>query len=162
MDLYEAIRKRHTTNGAFADRPIDPEHKRAILELAARAPSHFNSQPWRFVVVEDLERRTRARPDRRRVDARPDGGWPLLAAVPQLLPPDARGGRGQQGWHPYRQYPVGAEAVRQVYLLRARRGDDEHLPRAERARQRCPQAGRELAACCWASRSRTRSTSPAS
>lgn len=57
MDLYEAIRKRHTTNGAFADRAIDPAHKRTILELAARAPSHFNSQPWRFVVVEDAERR---------------------------------------------------------------------------------------------------------
>ena len=57
MDLFEAIRKRHTTNGAFADRPVDPDHKRALLELAARAPSHFNSQPWRFVVVEDPERR---------------------------------------------------------------------------------------------------------
>lgn len=57
MDLYEAIRKRHTTNGAFADRPVAPEHKRLILELAARAPSHFNSQPWRFIVVEDAERR---------------------------------------------------------------------------------------------------------
>jgi nitroreductase len=57
MDLYDAIRKRHTTNGAFADRLIDPAHKRTILELAARAPSHFNSQPWRFVVVEDADRR---------------------------------------------------------------------------------------------------------
>ena len=57
MDLYDAIRKRHTTNGAFANRPVDPEHKRLILELAARSPSHFNSQPWRFVVVEDAERR---------------------------------------------------------------------------------------------------------
>lgn len=57
MDLYDAIRKRHTTNGAFADRLIDPAHKRTILELAARAPSHFNSQPWRFVVVEDAARR---------------------------------------------------------------------------------------------------------
>lgn len=57
MDLFDAIRRRHTTNGAFADRPVAPEHKRAILELAARAPSHFNSQPWRFVVVEDPERR---------------------------------------------------------------------------------------------------------
>src|SRR5919197_507486 len=57
MDLFEAIRRRHTTNGAFAERSIDPEHKRLILELAARAPSHFNSQPWRFVVVEDVERR---------------------------------------------------------------------------------------------------------
>src|SRR5918911_3314764 len=57
MDLYDAIRKRHTTNGAFADRPIDPAHKRIILEMAARAPSHFNSQPWRFIVIEDEERR---------------------------------------------------------------------------------------------------------
>ena len=57
MDLFDAIRKRHTTNGAFADRPVAPEHKRTILELAARAPSHFNSQPWRFIVVEDAERR---------------------------------------------------------------------------------------------------------
>ena len=57
MELYEAIRKRHTTNGAFADRAIDPAHKRTLLELAARAPSHFNSQPWRFIVVEDAARR---------------------------------------------------------------------------------------------------------
>jgi nitroreductase len=57
MDLYDAIRKRHTTNGPFASRPVDPEHTRLILELATRAPSHFNSQPWRFVVVEDAERR---------------------------------------------------------------------------------------------------------
>jgi nitroreductase len=57
MDLYDAIRRRHTTNGPFADRPVDPEHTRLILELAARAPSHFNSQPWRFVVIEDAERR---------------------------------------------------------------------------------------------------------
>lgn len=57
MDLLDAIRRRHTTNGPFADRPVAPEHKRLILELAARAPSHFNSQPWRFIVVEDPERR---------------------------------------------------------------------------------------------------------
>lgn len=57
MDLHEAIRRRHTTNGPFADRPIEPAHKRAILEMASRAPSHFNSQPWRFIVVEDAERR---------------------------------------------------------------------------------------------------------
>ncbi|KAB8143330.1 nitroreductase family protein [Chloroflexia bacterium SDU3-3] len=57
MELHEAIRKRHTTNGAFADRPVSPEHLRTILEMAARAPSHFNSQPWRFVAVQDAERR---------------------------------------------------------------------------------------------------------
>ncbi|MBC8160842.1 MAG: nitroreductase family protein [Roseiflexaceae bacterium] len=57
MDLFDAIRQRHTTNGLFADRPIAPEHLRTILEMAARAPSHFNSQPWRFVAIEDAERR---------------------------------------------------------------------------------------------------------
>lgn len=57
MDLFEAIRRRHTTNGPFLDRPVAPEHKRQILEMAVRAPSHFNSQPWRFILVEDQARR---------------------------------------------------------------------------------------------------------
>lgn len=57
MDLLDAIQKRHTTNGPFANRPVAPEHVQAILEMAARAPSHFNSQPWRFVVIEDATRR---------------------------------------------------------------------------------------------------------
>ncbi len=57
LSVADAIRRRHTTNGAFASRPISAEHKRGILELAARAPSHFNSQPWRFVVIEDQNRR---------------------------------------------------------------------------------------------------------
>lgn len=57
MNLYDAIRKRHTTNGAFADRSVAPEHLRTLLEMAARAPSHFNAQPWRFIVVEDEARR---------------------------------------------------------------------------------------------------------
>ena len=58
MDVFDAIRGRHTTNGPFADRPIAAEHLRMILEMAARAPSHFNSQPWRFIVIEDEARRT--------------------------------------------------------------------------------------------------------
>ncbi|HMO58596.1 MAG TPA: nitroreductase family protein [Roseiflexaceae bacterium] len=57
MDLLDAIQRRHTTNGPFADQPIDPAHKHLLLAMAARAPSHFNSQPWRFIVVEEPERR---------------------------------------------------------------------------------------------------------
>lgn len=56
-DLYEAIRSRRTTNGAFRPDPIAPEHLRLILEMASHAPSHFNSQPWRFVVVQDQAHR---------------------------------------------------------------------------------------------------------
>jgi nitroreductase len=52
-DLFEAIRTRRTTNGAFKPDPIDPEHLRTILEMASHAPSHFNSQPWRFLVIQD-------------------------------------------------------------------------------------------------------------
>jgi nitroreductase len=57
MQLFEAIRNRRTTNTAFRPQPIAPEHIHTILEMAAHAPSHFNSQPWRFIVIQDLERR---------------------------------------------------------------------------------------------------------
>ena len=57
-DLFETIRTRRTTNGAFKPDPIAPEHVRTILEMASHAPSHFNSQPWRFLVVQDNARRT--------------------------------------------------------------------------------------------------------
>lgn len=56
MDLLDAIRRRKTTNTPFADQRISDEHKRLLIESAARAPSHFNSQPWQFVIVEDKER----------------------------------------------------------------------------------------------------------
>jgi nitroreductase len=56
MDFFEVLRSRKTTNGAFDPRPVSREHQKMLLEAASRAPSHFNSQPWRFVVVEDKKR----------------------------------------------------------------------------------------------------------
>ncbi|MCS7324817.1 MAG: nitroreductase family protein [Anaerolineae bacterium] len=56
MDLLEAIRRRKTTNTPFAPTPVRDEHKRLLIEAAARAPSHFNSQPWRFILIEDRAR----------------------------------------------------------------------------------------------------------
>jgi nitroreductase len=53
MDLLEAIRKRKTTNAPFRPERISDEHKRLLIEAASRAPSHFNSQPWRFIIIED-------------------------------------------------------------------------------------------------------------
>ncbi len=53
MELLEAIRRRRTTNTPMKVTPLSHEHKRLLIEAAARVPSHFNSQPWRFVVVED-------------------------------------------------------------------------------------------------------------
>ncbi|HEY8590592.1 MAG TPA: nitroreductase family protein [Naasia sp.] len=55
MELIEAIRRRKTTNGHFLPDPVTEEHQRVLMELAGRAPSQLNSQPWRFVLVENRE-----------------------------------------------------------------------------------------------------------
>jgi nitroreductase len=50
---------------SFDDRPIEKEKMELILEAARLAPSSSNSQPWRFVVVEDkvlLKKITKAKP----------------------------------------------------------------------------------------------------
>jgi nitroreductase len=57
VELLEAIRTRRTTNSRFLDKPLADEHIRTIIEAASYAPSHFNSQPWRFVLIRDKERR---------------------------------------------------------------------------------------------------------
>ena len=57
MDFLEVVRRRRTTNGPFLPDPIKPEHQRLLVEVAGMAPSHFNSQPWRFVKVQSPERR---------------------------------------------------------------------------------------------------------
>ncbi|MCX6140385.1 MAG: nitroreductase family protein [Candidatus Kapabacteria bacterium] len=59
MTLREAIRTRKTSNGHFEDRPVSLEHQRMLVEAAERAPSHFNSQPWRFVLIDDKNVRTK-------------------------------------------------------------------------------------------------------
>jgi len=56
MDLLEAIRNRKTTNTPFLEQKVSDKHKRLLIEAASRAPSHFNSQPWRFIIVEDKKR----------------------------------------------------------------------------------------------------------
>jgi len=53
MDLLDAIRLRHTDNNKFLPDPVKPEHIKLLIEAAARCPSHFNSQPWRFVLIRD-------------------------------------------------------------------------------------------------------------
>ncbi|WP_432540650.1 nitroreductase family protein [Kineococcus sp. SYSU DK002] len=55
MELREAIAARRTTNGPFLPDPVSAEHQRILVEVAARAPSQLNSQPWRFVLVESRE-----------------------------------------------------------------------------------------------------------
>lgn len=53
LELFEALQRRRTTNGPFLPGPVSIEHQRMLVEFAGMAPSHFNSQPWRFVLVDD-------------------------------------------------------------------------------------------------------------
>lgn len=53
MELREAILRRSTTNGQFKPDKVSLEHQHRLMEAASRAPSHFNSQPWRFVLITD-------------------------------------------------------------------------------------------------------------
>jgi len=39
----------------YDNRPVEPEKVQRCLEAARLAPSASNSQPWKFVVVDDLE-----------------------------------------------------------------------------------------------------------
>lgn len=57
MRLRDAILRRSTTNGPFLPDPVSLEHQHRLMEAASRAPSHFNSQPWRFVLITDDARR---------------------------------------------------------------------------------------------------------
>lgn len=53
MEFFDVVQRRKTTNGPFLPDPVSAEHQRLLIEAASRAPSQLNSQPWRFVIVED-------------------------------------------------------------------------------------------------------------
>jgi 5,6-dimethylbenzimidazole synthase len=53
----------------FRTDPVDPNLVLALIELAARSPSVGFSQPWRFVLVEDDERREAVRASFTRANA---------------------------------------------------------------------------------------------
>jgi nitroreductase len=50
MDIIEAIQRRKSIR-AFKSDPVPQGTLREILELAVRAPSWANTQPWEFVIV---------------------------------------------------------------------------------------------------------------
>lgn len=58
--LTQAIRQRRATPG-FDGSPMPAADLRKILEAGLHAPSGFNIQPWRFVVVQSAEQKKRLR-----------------------------------------------------------------------------------------------------
>ncbi|MFC1940715.1 nitroreductase family protein [Chloroflexota bacterium] len=58
MALLDLIKHRKSV-GNFLDRPVEREKIMACLEAARLAPSACNSQPWRFIVVDDRQLKDR-------------------------------------------------------------------------------------------------------
>jgi len=50
MDVTEAVRRRKSIR-AFLDTPVDDDVVAELLEIASRAPSGGNVQPWRIYVI---------------------------------------------------------------------------------------------------------------
>lgn len=57
LDAVRSVLRRQRAHRSFTDDPVDEEVISDILELATRAPSAQNCQPWVFVVVQDPDRR---------------------------------------------------------------------------------------------------------
>jgi nitroreductase len=58
--LSQAIRDRRATP-SFDGTPIPPEDLRKIVDAGLSAPSGYNMQPWRFIVVQGEEQKRRLR-----------------------------------------------------------------------------------------------------
>ena len=54
MDIWQGLKTKRSIR-KFTDQPVSDDDARHILDAGRRAPSGYNSQPWRFIVVRDRE-----------------------------------------------------------------------------------------------------------
>lgn len=57
MDTKQAIKERRAVKHYDADFQMPESDKQELLDLAIQSPTSFNIQNWRFVLVEDSEKR---------------------------------------------------------------------------------------------------------
>lgn len=76
MELKEAIRQRNSIRG-YENRQVPEDKLNAVLEAARLAPSGANRQPWKFVVVRDVEKR--------KTLAAASGGQAHVAGAPVII-----------------------------------------------------------------------------
>ena len=76
MDVTEAILKRRSIR-KMKPAPVEREKIEKVLEAARRAPSWGNTQPWRFIVVQDKAKRQAL--------AETAGGQPQVANAPVVI-----------------------------------------------------------------------------
>jgi nitroreductase len=99
MDLIKAIQERKSIR-AFKPDPIPKEKIESVLNLALRAPSAINLQPWEFVVVvgeerERLSRRLMKAYREKQISCGPDAVKPLPKAFGK------RGAKTLEAMNPY-------------------------------------------------------------
>jgi len=58
LDVTQAIKSRKSVRN-FLDKKVEKETLTSILEMARIAPSFFNCQNWRFIVVQDIQTKKR-------------------------------------------------------------------------------------------------------
>jgi nitroreductase len=61
MDTFDAIYKRRAIKHYDPQHRLSPEEETKLLEAAIQAPTSFNIQHWRFVIVRDPDLRMRIR-----------------------------------------------------------------------------------------------------
>ncbi|OGO31370.1 MAG: hypothetical protein A2Z29_10280 [Chloroflexi bacterium RBG_16_56_11] len=76
MDVSSAISKRASIR-RFKPAPVEKAKIEKVLEAGRRAPSWGNTQPWRFIVVQDKAKREEL--------ARACGGQPTVGAAPVVI-----------------------------------------------------------------------------
>lgn len=83
MDIVEAIQNRRSIR-AFKPDPVPQKTLKEIMELAVRAPSWANTQPWEFAIVagEKLEEIKRAFVERAEEQGNPDIPRPRMFPEP--------------------------------------------------------------------------------
>jgi nitroreductase len=61
MDFKEVINKRRAVNFFDSQKPVTDQLIKEIVDMAAKAPSSFNLQPWSVMIIKDQEEKMRLR-----------------------------------------------------------------------------------------------------
>lgn len=105
MEYHEVINGRRSTRG-FLDKPVSVEVLKEVIELAVRAPSSMNTQPWHFhIVTGEVLDNIRRENTKRNVD-----GIPPSREIKSPL--------GYQGKHRERQVEIAIQLFQEMGIER--------------------------------------------
>jgi nitroreductase len=79
MDVMEAILTRRSIR-KYTGEPVSEEDLQTILRAGSYAPSAHNYQPWRFIVVRDVEKLTAIANSHRYAKMLPEAGCGIVVA----------------------------------------------------------------------------------